>query len=97
MITRSAMVRTRTHKLILRPQGQSELYAYRDDPRELHNLYGESSVAGVEHELERRLAAWYLQTTGIAPFDKDQRGFPQFYPTPDFRKQNDLPKIMDEP
>jgi choline-sulfatase len=56
MVSRAAMVRTHTHKLILRPSGQSELYAYKDDPNELHNLYGEASVATVQAELERRLA-----------------------------------------
>ncbi len=86
-ITRSAMVRTHTHKLILRPGGQSELYAYRQDPQELHNLYGESSAARAQDELMHRLAAWYLNTTGIAPFDKDQRNFPPFRPTPDFSKK----------
>jgi choline-sulfatase len=39
MTSRAAMVRTHTHKLILRPGGQSELYAYNEDPNELHNLH----------------------------------------------------------
>ena len=84
MITRAAMVRTHTHKLILRPSGQSELYDYRQDPGELHNLYGESSVQNVQEALVRRLAIWYLNTSGIAPFDKDPRDAPAFNPTPTF-------------
>lgn len=86
MISRAAMVRTQRYKLILRPTGQSELYAYKDDPGELHNLYGDSVTSSIQHELERRLAIWYLETTGIAPFDKDARNAPPFVPTPKFIK-----------
>jgi hypothetical protein len=96
MIRRAAMVRTHSHKLILRPSGQGELYAYQQDPEELHNLYGEAGSAGVQNELMQRLAAWYLETTGIAPFDKDQRGFPPFYPTPKFPKEDWHRSILDE-
>lgn len=96
MVSRAAMVRTHTHKLILRPGGQSELYAYKDDPHELHNLYGDASLASVQCELERRLAVWYLNTTGIAPFDKDQRGSPPFYPTIEFPKENWHRKLIDQ-
>ncbi len=81
-VSRASMVRTREHKLVLRPQGQSELYSYKNDPRELNNLYDQASFAAVQHDLERRLAAWYVQSTGIAPWDKDPRGAPQFMPTP---------------
>lgn len=96
MISRAAMVRTRTHKLILRPQGQSELYDYRKDPQDLHNLYGESSTMAVQQDLERRLAVWYLNTTGIAPFDKDQRNAPPFIPTPHWPSTNWHRAILDE-
>ncbi|HXE12936.1 MAG TPA: sulfatase-like hydrolase/transferase [Bryobacteraceae bacterium] len=95
-VSRAAMVRTQTHKLILRPNGQSELYAYDADPNELHNLYGESSAARVQHELERRLAMWYVNTTGIAPFDKDQRNAPPFYPVPTFDLSNWQAELLDK-
>lgn len=84
MITRAAMVRTHSHKLILRPSGQSELYDYRQDPQELHNLYGEHSIRSVQEDLVRRLAVWYLNTSGIAPFDRDPRAAPPFMPMPAF-------------
>jgi arylsulfatase A-like enzyme len=96
MVSRVAMVRTHSHKLILRPGGQSELYAYEEDPNELHNLYGAVAVARAQHELEHRLAAWYVNTTGIAPFDKDQRGAPTFYPTHKFQREDWQRKIIDE-
>ena len=82
-ITRAAMVRTHDHKLVSRPQGQSELYIYKDDPQELHNRFGDRDVAEVQCELQQQLLHWYVNTTGIAPFDKDQRGFPPYYPTPE--------------
>lgn len=81
-VSRSAMVRTRSHKLVVRPDGQNELYSYQDDPQELKNRYGESSLAQVQMELRSELLDWYIRSTGIAPFDKDQRGFPPFAPTP---------------
>jgi arylsulfatase A-like enzyme len=95
MVSRAAMVRTREHKLILRPDGQSELYAYRSDPNELQNLYDDASAAPVQHELEKRLATWYLTTTGIAPFDKDPRNAPPFYPTPAFDTRGWHEKLLD--
>jgi hypothetical protein len=75
------MIRTRTHKLIVRPQGQSELYSYADDPQERNNLYGEQSVSNVEAELQAKLLDHYINTTGIAPMDKDPRELPSYSPT----------------
>ena len=80
-VSRSAMIRTRTHKLIRRPQDQSELYSYRDDPQERNNLFGTSGVAAVQTELQAALLAHFLETSGIAPYDKDSRDCPPFYPT----------------
>ena len=81
-VSRAAMVRTHDYKLVSRPQGQSELYVYKDDPQELHNRFGDRDVASIQSELQQQLLHWYVNTTGIAPFDKDQRGFPPYYPTP---------------
>jgi arylsulfatase A-like enzyme len=79
-VSRSSMVRTRTHKLIVRPQSESELYSYADDPQELNNLYGQSGVAAVQAGLQSELLQHYINTTGVAPFDKDSRNAPPFYP-----------------
>lgn len=80
-ISRCAMVRTKDAKLIVRPQGQSEMYVYKSDPHEENNLYGESRVSGLQDELQTRLTHWYINTTGIAPIDKDSRSSPPFYPS----------------
>ena len=86
-VSRSSMVRTRTHKLIVRPQGESELYCYEDDQQERNNLYGDHSFAAVQVELQSKLLNQYIATTGIAPFDKDSRNAPPFYPN----RPNPLP------
>ncbi|MBS1814732.1 MAG: sulfatase-like hydrolase/transferase [Acidobacteria bacterium] len=77
MVSRSAMVRTRTHKFISRPQDQWELYDSIADPLETRNLFGESSVSAVQAELQTRLLVHYVNTTGIAPMSKDPRGLPK--------------------
>lgn len=94
-ITRVAMIRTPDYKLIHRPQGQSELYVYADDPNELNNRFGESRFASLQAELQSRLLSWYVNTTGIAPKDRDQRGFPQFIQTPDFPVDAAVRDILD--
>ena len=80
-VSRAFMVRTRTHKLIRRPQGQSELYSYKQDPLELENLYGDGGKAAVQQELQTMLLDRAINTTGIAPMDKDPRDCPPFYQT----------------
>ncbi|MGC9224563.1 MAG: sulfatase-like hydrolase/transferase [Terracidiphilus sp.] len=80
-VSRSAMIRTRTHKLILRPQDQSELYSYRDDPQERNNLFGRPGAETIQAELQAALLTHFLETSGIAPYDKDSRACPPFYPT----------------
>jgi arylsulfatase A-like enzyme len=75
-ITRATMVRTLDQKLILRPDGESELYDLKKDPRELHNVFGERAYATVEDELRRRMLDWYVRTADVAPRRHDPRGFP---------------------
>jgi choline-sulfatase len=95
-ITRSAAVRTREHKLIVRPQGQGELYDCVKDPLLENNLYGERGTEELQDQLERKLLYWYVNTTGIAPFDKDQRACPpsestRRFPNVDIAKALDVP------
>jgi choline-sulfatase len=80
-VSRSAMVRTRTHKLIWRSQGQKELYDVAADPGLTRNLIDESSSAAVKADLQVRLMEHFINTSGIAPMDKDSRSSPPFYPT----------------
>jgi hypothetical protein len=59
-----------------------------EDARELHNLYGDQKTRRVEGDLRARLLNWYVNTTGVAPTDKDQRSAPPYIPTPNFRNPN---------
>jgi len=80
-ISRSAMIRTRTHKLIARPQGQSELYDCKADPLLTRNLFGESSAAALQVELQTKLLHHFINTTGVAPMERDQRALPEYIET----------------
>jgi arylsulfatase A-like enzyme len=76
-VTRTSMVRTLEHKLIYRPDGQSEFYDLRADPRELHNVYGDAAHSGPQGELFRRLMDWYVRTSDVAPLEHDSRNLPE--------------------
>jgi hypothetical protein len=71
------MIRTAEHKLIFRPDGQSELYDLRKDPRELNNVYGEAEYAQTQFKLQTDLLNWYVRTADVAPRQRDPRGFPK--------------------
>ena len=75
-ITRATMIRTLDAKLILRPDGQSELYDLKNDGRELHNVYGNQAYSSVQSDLENRMLNWYVRTSDVAPRQLDPRGFP---------------------
>jgi choline-sulfatase len=75
-ITRTTMIRTLYGKLILRPDGQSELYDLAKDPRELRNVYGARAYASKQADLERRLLNWYVRTSDVAPRQHDPRALP---------------------
>ena len=76
-VCRAAMIRTPTHKLVHRPDGLSELYDLRADPKELDNRHGDRALVEVRRDLERRLLDWYVQTSDVTPWDEDPRGFPE--------------------
>ncbi|MEO6924300.1 MAG: sulfatase-like hydrolase/transferase [Bryocella sp.] len=82
--SRVAAARTSEYTFVSRPQGVSELYLRKSDPQEQNNLFGQASVANVQRQAEQRLLHWYLNTSGIAPWDSDPRGFPIVVPQPDF-------------
>jgi choline-sulfatase len=75
-VTRSSMIRTRHHKLIYRPDDQSELYDLVKDARELHNVYGQASYRKTQSELFVQLMNWYVRTSDVAAKQLDPRGFP---------------------
>jgi choline-sulfatase len=81
-VARCASARTRTHRYIHRPNGQSELYDVAADPACTRNLIDEA--APVRDTLRDRLLDWYITTSGVPAADKDARGLPPFVRTPSF-------------
>ncbi len=70
------MIRTQHHKLVYRPDDQSEFYDLVKDPRELHNVYGQTSYRKPQSELFVQLMNWYVRTSDVASKQLDPRGFP---------------------
>ena len=94
-ITRCAAVRTGRYKYIARPNDQGELYDCREDPRQERNLYGDSSVRGIQAALETRLVNWYVNTSGIPPQQRDPRGAPVLDRPAELKKIEPLDKLLD--
>jgi choline-sulfatase len=94
-VARCASVRTRTHRYIHRPSGQSELYDVAADPGCTRNLVDEATTAPVRAALLQRLLDWYVTTSGVPASDKDARGLPPFVRTPDFGAAADVGAYLD--
>ena len=75
-ITRATSIRTVDFKMVLRPDGVNELYDLREDPRELHNVYGEQRYSRDLEQLRQQVMDWYIRTSDVAPMKHDPRGFP---------------------
>ena len=76
-ITRATSIRTLDHRMVRRPDGQSELYDLKKDPRELRNVYGDRMYAGPQEALHGRMLDWFIRTGDVAPKKLDPRGFPK--------------------
>jgi choline-sulfatase len=75
-ITRTTTIRTRRLKLVVRPRGASELYDMQKDPRELNNVYGQASYARRQQDLEKQMLDWYIRTSDVVPYGRDDRSLP---------------------
>jgi arylsulfatase A-like enzyme len=96
-VARCASVKTTRHTLIARPGGQSELYDRATDPGETRNLIDSHPHTSVREALQVRLMNWYINTTGVAPLDKDPRATPPYYPTPEHADDpGALARILDQ-
>ena len=76
-ITRATSIRTSDYKMVLRPDGVSELYDLKKDPRELSNVFGDRMYASAQSDLQQRVLDWYIRTGDTAPWQHDARGFPK--------------------
>lgn len=79
-ITRATGIRTNNYRLVHRPDGVSELYDLKKDPRELNNVYGDHAYATPREELHAQMLDWYVRTSDVAPKKRDPRGFPKQQP-----------------
>ncbi len=70
---RAACIRTMDWKLIHRPREMSELYDLRNDPGELHNLWGRPEARQRQAELLGRLLDRLILTSDVIPFEQDGR------------------------
>lgn len=67
-MARARMIRTDTHKLIVRESGDHEFYDMRQDPWELHNRYGQAGHEATIQSLQLRLLEWCLRTDPDKPY-----------------------------
>jgi len=74
-VCRTVMIRTASHKLVRRTNGEHELYDLEKDPRETVNVADAPEYRTVRQALEQRLLDWYLHTSDVTPFDENPRGF----------------------
>jgi choline-sulfatase len=72
-VSRVSMIRTRSHKLVLRSFGDHELYDLEKDPLELNNIYGTADNVPIQKDLERRLLDWYIAVSDSVPLEEDSR------------------------
>jgi hypothetical protein len=77
MVTRATMIRTLDYELVARPDGQSEFYDLRTDPKELRNACGERAYGAPQEQLRARMLDWYIRTADVAPEEHGPRGFPK--------------------
>jgi len=69
-VARSAMIRTKMWKLIIRSSGKEELYDLAYDPNELNNLIEVDAYHKVKINLKEKILRWYLNTSDNAHWKK---------------------------
>jgi hypothetical protein len=62
------MVRSQTHKLVIRETGGHELFDLASDRWEMHNRFGSPGTESVTAELLLKLAEWSLATDPDRPY-----------------------------
>jgi choline-sulfatase len=78
LITRTTVMRTADFKLVLRPDGDSELYDLSVDARELDNVYNRAPYRDQQAKMESRMLAWYARTAGVVVGPRDDRSLPVY-------------------
>ena len=68
-VCRTTMLRDARWKLVMRTNGENELYDMANDPDELTNLYADRGHEGVVQRLERRMLEWLIHTADVVPHE----------------------------
>lgn len=85
------MARNLTHKLVYRAGGDSELYDYTVDPRELSNVFADPSYGNLKNEMVSGLLEWLVETSDVTPVHTDPRNTPAYpYPASECATSGDL-------
>ena len=71
-VARSAMIRTKLWKLVIRDQGKEELYDLMYDPNEATNLIDIYAYDKVKADLKEQLLRWYLRTSDNADWKRER-------------------------
>ena len=66
-VCRTTMQRWKNWKLVVRTDGQNELYDLEKDPLEMENLYGRPELEKLQTVLEQRMLRWLIHTSDMAP------------------------------
>ena len=74
---RGFMLRTKDWKLVSRVNGRDELYDLKADPKETHNVFGQSGTEAITSALKSKQLLWLMQTADAVPFDYDERFSPE--------------------
>lgn len=66
-VCRGTMMRKGDWKIILRTNGEHELYQLAKDPNEEDNLYGQNEYEMITAQLEKEFLLWYIKTSDVVP------------------------------
>lgn len=69
-MSRTKMIRTNTHKLVMRLAGGNELYNLLKDPWEMDNRWGDPSLNAELIDLQQKLIEWCIRTDTDRPFQE---------------------------
>jgi arylsulfatase A-like enzyme len=62
-VARSAMIRTKDWKMVIRTAGKEEMYDLENDPQELYNRIDDPALSEVRNHLRERFLHWYLRAS----------------------------------
>lgn len=68
-VCRVVMQRYQQWKLMIRTNGQNELYNMEEDPTEAHNLYGQPEYGKVQQLLTQKMLDWLIHTSDVVPME----------------------------